>query len=117
MSGKDGSCCLGTYTCVATNCMGSVTSSAALLGFEARVCFFQSTRCDATSHIVYTMLFLPFLFLAIKYAYNLTHINLHNFLRIITTLVHLTPYHGQTLQICFVTQCKSLFLILSGYSI
>merc|ERR1712128_374515 len=34
MSGKDGSCCLGTYTCVATNCMGSVTSSAALLGFE-----------------------------------------------------------------------------------
>ena len=37
MSGKDGSCCLGTYTCVATNCMGSVTSSAALLGFEARV--------------------------------------------------------------------------------
>ena len=34
MSGKDGSCCLGTYTCVATNCMGNVTSSAALLGFE-----------------------------------------------------------------------------------
>ena len=34
MSGKDGSCCLGTYTCVANNCMGSVTSSAALLGFE-----------------------------------------------------------------------------------
>ena len=34
MSGKDGSCCLGTYTCVATNCMGQVTSSAALLGFE-----------------------------------------------------------------------------------
>ena len=34
MSGKDGSCCLGTYTCVADNCMGTVTSSAALLGFE-----------------------------------------------------------------------------------
>ena len=34
MSGRDGSCCLGTYTCVADNCMGSVTSSAALLGFE-----------------------------------------------------------------------------------
>ena len=34
MSGKNGSCCLGTYTCVATNCMGQVTSSAALLGFE-----------------------------------------------------------------------------------
>ena len=34
MSGKDGSCCLGTYTCVAENCMGTVTSSAALLGFE-----------------------------------------------------------------------------------
>ena len=32
MSGADGSCCLGTYTCVATNCMGNVTSSAALLG-------------------------------------------------------------------------------------
>ena len=37
MSGKDGSCCLGTYTCVATNCLGSVTSSAALLGFEETV--------------------------------------------------------------------------------
>ena len=32
MSGTDGSCCLGTYTCVATNCMGNITSSAALLG-------------------------------------------------------------------------------------
>lgn len=32
MSGADGTCCLGTYTCVATNCMGNVTSSAALLG-------------------------------------------------------------------------------------
>lgn len=34
VSGQDGTCCLGTYTCEAQNCMGSVTSSAALLGFE-----------------------------------------------------------------------------------
>ncbi len=34
MPGSDGSCCLGTYTCVATNCMGGVTSSAALLGID-----------------------------------------------------------------------------------
>merc|ERR1711962_658071 len=34
MSGADGACCLGTYTCVATSCMGNVTSSAALLGYE-----------------------------------------------------------------------------------
>ncbi|XP_033210455.1 titin homolog isoform X2 [Belonocnema kinseyi] len=37
ISGQDGTCCLGTYTCEATNCMGSVRSSASLLGFEDRV--------------------------------------------------------------------------------
>ncbi|KOC67434.1 Muscle M-line assembly protein unc-89 [Habropoda laboriosa] len=34
ISGQDGTCCLGTYTCEATNCMGTVSSSASLLGFE-----------------------------------------------------------------------------------
>ncbi|KNC30842.1 hypothetical protein FF38_01558, partial [Lucilia cuprina] len=34
ISGQDGTCCLGTYTCEARNCMGVVASSAALLGFE-----------------------------------------------------------------------------------
>ncbi|XP_011315208.1 uncharacterized protein [Fopius arisanus] len=34
ISGENGTCCLGTYTCRATNCMGSVSSSASLLGFE-----------------------------------------------------------------------------------
>ncbi|KAF5273317.1 hypothetical protein FQR65_LT04739 [Abscondita terminalis] len=33
-SGEDGTCCLGTYTCEARNCMGTVASSASLLGFE-----------------------------------------------------------------------------------
>ncbi|XP_057334928.1 titin-like isoform X2 [Microplitis mediator] len=37
ISGQDGTCCLGTYTCEASNCMGSVSSSASLLGFEDRV--------------------------------------------------------------------------------
>ncbi|XP_025602051.2 titin homolog isoform X2 [Athalia rosae] len=36
ISGQDGTCCLGTYTCEATNCMGTVSSSASLLGFEDR---------------------------------------------------------------------------------
>ncbi|KAJ8924692.1 hypothetical protein NQ315_000843 [Exocentrus adspersus] len=31
---QDGTCCLGTYTCEARNCMGTVASSASLLGFE-----------------------------------------------------------------------------------
>ncbi|XP_073975604.1 uncharacterized protein isoform X2 [Rhodnius prolixus] len=34
ISGQDGTCCLGTYTCLAQNCMGTVSSSASLLGFE-----------------------------------------------------------------------------------
>ncbi|XP_032570538.1 titin isoform X6 [Drosophila sechellia] len=34
ISGQDGTCCLGTYTCEAKNCMGIVASSASLLGFE-----------------------------------------------------------------------------------
>merc|ERR1712142_95666 len=37
ISGEDGTCCLGTYTCEAFNCMGSESSSAALLGFEDKV--------------------------------------------------------------------------------
>lgn len=40
VSGQDGTCCLGTYTCVARNCMGEVSSSAALLGFEGNVYWF-----------------------------------------------------------------------------
>lgn len=34
ISGQDGTCCLGTYTCEARNCMGVVASSASLLGYE-----------------------------------------------------------------------------------
>ncbi|XP_063987212.1 uncharacterized protein LOC135167689 isoform X2 [Diachasmimorpha longicaudata] len=34
ISGGDGTCCLGTYTCRATNCMGSVSSSASLVGIS-----------------------------------------------------------------------------------
>lgn len=34
ISGQDGTCCLGTYTCEAQNCMGIASSSASLLGIE-----------------------------------------------------------------------------------
>nr|XP_037874741.1 titin homolog isoform X4 [Bombyx mori] len=34
ISGQDGTCSLGTYTCEASNCMGVAASSASLLGFE-----------------------------------------------------------------------------------
>uniref|UniRef100_A0A2S2QNT5 Muscle M-line assembly protein unc-89 n=1 Tax=Sipha flava TaxID=143950 RepID=A0A2S2QNT5_9HEMI len=34
ISGQSGTCCLGTYTCQAHNCMGTVTSSATLLTME-----------------------------------------------------------------------------------
>lgn len=34
ISGQDGTCCLGVYVCEAANCMGTVRSSASLLGFE-----------------------------------------------------------------------------------
>lgn len=34
ISGQDGTCCLGTYTCEAANCMGIASSSASLLGFD-----------------------------------------------------------------------------------
>lgn len=35
ISGQDGTCCLGTYTCEARNCMGVVASSANILGYDA----------------------------------------------------------------------------------
>ena len=54
MSGKDGSCCLGTYTCVATNCMGQVTSSAALLGFEDTVEADTEPEAHAIGHELQT---------------------------------------------------------------
>lgn len=37
ISGQDGTCCLGTYTCEARNCMGIVASSASILGFDDAV--------------------------------------------------------------------------------
>lgn len=41
ITGQDGTCCLGTYTCEAINCMGTVSSSASLLGFEGNAQIFS----------------------------------------------------------------------------
>ncbi|XP_053595989.1 uncharacterized protein LOC128667983 [Microplitis demolitor] len=49
ISGQDGTCCLGTYTCEASNCMGSVSSSASLLGFEDRVAVKKEETQDPIS--------------------------------------------------------------------
>lgn len=39
VSNEGGMCCLGTYTCEASNCMGVVSSSASILGFEGEIIF------------------------------------------------------------------------------
>lgn len=51
ISGQDGTCCLGTYTCEAHNCMGSVSSSASLLGLEGTVTFLHFFRLMAHTPI------------------------------------------------------------------
>lgn len=43
ISGQDGTCCLGTYTCEAKNCMGIVASSASILGFDDAIKSTQSS--------------------------------------------------------------------------
>ncbi|KAK9886803.1 hypothetical protein WA026_018456 [Henosepilachna vigintioctopunctata] len=45
-SGEGGTCCLGTYTCEARNCMGTVASSASLLGFEDQTTRAQQQRIE-----------------------------------------------------------------------
>ncbi|KAL3284830.1 hypothetical protein HHI36_018969 [Cryptolaemus montrouzieri] len=45
-SGEGGTCCLGTYTCEARNCMGTVASSASLLGFEEQKTRAQQQRIE-----------------------------------------------------------------------
>ncbi|XP_065350367.1 titin homolog isoform X3 [Cloeon dipterum] len=49
ISGQDGTCCLGTYTCEANNCMGTVSSSASLLGFDEKMK--QEKAADASKQI------------------------------------------------------------------
>ncbi|XP_047350165.1 titin homolog isoform X6 [Vespa velutina] len=46
ITGQDGTCCLGTYTCEAINCMGKVSSSASLLGFEDKISARKDTKED-----------------------------------------------------------------------
>ncbi|XP_043500905.1 titin homolog [Polistes fuscatus] len=49
ITGQDGTCCLGTYTCEAINCMGTVSSSASLLGFEDKINSRKDGKEDAQS--------------------------------------------------------------------
>lgn len=49
ISGQDGACSLGTYTCEARNCMGIVTSSATLLGYEEGYKNLQKTEQAAAA--------------------------------------------------------------------
>lgn len=42
ISGQSGTCCLGTYTCQARNCMGTVSSSATLLTMEGKFLIFKN---------------------------------------------------------------------------
>ncbi|CAH2103687.1 unnamed protein product [Euphydryas editha] len=46
ISGQDGTCCLGTYTCEAQNCMGIAASSASLLGFEDSIKAKNKTKAN-----------------------------------------------------------------------
>ncbi|XP_031634642.1 titin-like [Contarinia nasturtii] len=46
ISGQDGTCCLGTYTCEAKNCMGIVASSASILGFDDAVKSNSNTNAE-----------------------------------------------------------------------
>lgn len=56
ISGQDGTCCLGTYTCEATNCMGTVSSSASLLGFEGNYLRVSSAMILSCTAIIITHL-------------------------------------------------------------
>lgn len=49
ISGQDGTCSLGTYTCEARNCMGVVASSASLLGFDEAAGALTAVPANAAS--------------------------------------------------------------------